>query len=161
MPLSKISPCLWFDDQAEAAAKLYVSLFPNSRIKSVARFPSDAPGGKQAGEAMTVEFELDGIAFTGLNGGPMFQFSEAVSFQVDCADQAEVDRLWAALIEGGGSPSQCGWLKDRFGLSWQIIPAAMGRMMSSGDAPAIKRMYDAMMTMQKLDVARLEAAFAG
>jgi predicted 3-demethylubiquinone-9 3-methyltransferase (glyoxalase superfamily) len=144
--MSKISPMLWFDNQAEEAANFYVSLFPNSRIVSA--------GG------MTVAFELDGVPFTGLNGGLMFKFNEAVSFVIDCEDQAEVDRYWDALLADGGSPSQCGWLKDRFGLSWQVVPKALGRLMSDPDKAKAGRVAAAMMKMIKLDVAALEAAAA-
>lgn len=142
--MSKISPMLWFDNQAEEAARFYVSLFPNSRIVST--------GG------MTVAFELDNVPFTGLNGGPMFKFNEAVSFVINCKDQAEVDRYWDALLADGGSPSQCGWLKDRFGLSWQVVPQALGRLMNDPDRAKAGRVAQAMMQMIKLDIAGLEAA---
>ena len=156
--MPNITPCLWFDTQAEEAAKLYVSLFPNSRIGSVARYPEGLPGDR-GGQAMTVEFELDGKPFLGLNGGPQFKFSEAVSFQIFVQDQAELDHYWDGLIAGGGEESQCGWCKDRFGLSWQVVPAGMGKWMSN---PATgQRVADAFMKMRRLDIATLERAAAG
>ena len=122
--MSKISPCLWFDGQAEEAAALYTSLFPNSRIERVNRSPGETPSGPE-GMVLTVDFTLDGEPFIALNGGPDFQFNEAVSFSIDCEDQAEVDRYWDALIADGGEPSVCGWLKDRFGVSWQVVPKVL------------------------------------
>src|SRR4026209_1907324 len=116
--MTKITPCLWFDGQAEEAAKFYTEIFPNSSIDKISRSPADNPG-PPAGAVLTVDFTLDGSRFIALNGGPDFHFSEAIAFSIDCEDQAEVDRYWDALIDGGGEPSQCGWLKDRFGLSWQ------------------------------------------
>jgi predicted 3-demethylubiquinone-9 3-methyltransferase (glyoxalase superfamily) len=160
LPMSKIAPCLWFDSQAEEAANLYVSIFPNSKIGKIARYPEGLPGDR-AGQVMTVEFELDGITFTGLNGGPHFKFSEAVSFQIYVDDQAELDRYWNALLADGGVESQCGWLKDRFGLSWQVVPTQLGKLMSSPDRDAAGRVAAAMMQMIKLDIAELEAAAAG
>ncbi|MDY7230349.1 VOC family protein [Hyalangium rubrum] len=156
--MSKIVPCLWFNGQAEEAAKLYVSLLPDSRIDRVMRSPADNPS-TPAGAVLTVEFTLAGQQFMGLNGGPKFPFTEAVSFTIDCADQAEVDRLWDALIQGGGSPGPCGWLKDRFGLSWQIVPRALTEMMGAPDREAAGRAMQAMMKMSKLDVATLQRAF--
>lgn len=158
--MPNITPCLWFDTQAEDAAKLYVSLFPNSKIGKVARYPEGLPGDR-AGQVMTVEFELDGKPFTGLNGGPIFQLSEAVSFQIFVEDQAELDRYWNGLIADGGEESQCGWLKDRFGLSWQVVPKRMGELMASPDREAANRVAAAMMQMRKLDIATLEAAAKG
>lgn len=149
--MSKINPFLWFDDQAEEAANFYVSLFPNSKVVSVSRYPEGGPA--PAGQVMTVAFELDGRPYTALNGGPHFKFNEAVSFVIDCKDQAEIDHYWDSLIEGGGEPSQCGWLKDRFGLSWQVVPKVEGLF----DDP---RAFQAMMTMTKLDIAQLQAAKA-
>ena len=157
--MSRISPFLWFDDQAEEAAKLYVSLFPNSKITSVSRYGEAGPG--EPGSVMIVSFELDGLSVTALNGGPVFKLSEAFSMSVDCADQAEVDRYWDALIEHGGQPSQCGWLKDRFGLSWQIVPRALPRLLGDPDRAKAQRVMAAMMKMSKIDVAALEAAAAG
>jgi len=155
--MPKITPCLWFDSQAEEAAQLYVAIFPNSKVGKISRYPEGMPGDR-AGQVMTVEFELDGKPFLGLNGGPHFTFSEAISFQIFVPDQAELDRYWDALLAGGGRESQCGWLKDRFGLSWQVIPEKMGQLMSG---PAGDRVAAAMMQMVKLDIAKLEAAAAG
>jgi len=158
--MSKISPCLWFDGQAEEAAALYTSLFPNSRIERVNRSPGETPSGPE-GMVLTVDFTLDGEPFIALNGGPDFQFSEAVSFSIDCEDQAEVDRYWDALIADGGEPSVCGWLKDRFGVSWQVVPKVLPQMLSSSDGPAAKRALEAMLQMTKLDVAKLREAYEG
>jgi predicted 3-demethylubiquinone-9 3-methyltransferase (glyoxalase superfamily) len=152
-----INPCLWYDDQGEDAAKLYVSLFPNSKIGKIAKYPDSFPGA-QAGKTMTVEFELDGKPFLALNGGPHFKFTEAVSFQIFVQDQAELDHYWDGLIAGGGEESQCGWLKDRFGLSWQVTPAQMADWVSG---PNGEKVMAVMMTMGRLDVARLEAASKG
>jgi predicted 3-demethylubiquinone-9 3-methyltransferase (glyoxalase superfamily) len=161
-PVQKITPFLWFDTQAEEAANFYVSLFPNSKITGVARYPSDAqPPAGPPGKVMTVGFELDGRAYTALNGGPIFPFTEAVSFVVHCADQAEVDRYWDALLADGGKESQCGWLKDKYGLSWQITPQELLDLQSSPDKAAVGRMFAAMMQMVKLDMPKLKAAFDG
>jgi len=157
--MSKITTCLWFDGQAEAAANFYVSLFPNSKVGKITKYPEGTPG--QPGTVMTVEFELDGARFVGLNGGPEFKFSEAVSFQIDCKDQAEVDRYWTALLADGGEESVCGWLKDRFGLSWQVIPNVLPKLMGDPDKAKANRVTAAMMQMKKIDVARLEQAAAG
>jgi len=158
--VTKLTPCLWFDGQAEAAAELYTSIFPDSRIDDVSRAPADNPS-TSAGEVLLVSFTLAGQRFVGLNGGPQFPFTEAVSFQVDCADQAEVDRYWEALVEGGGSHGQCGWLKDRFGLSWQVVPTEMGEILGGPDAAGAARAMQAMLRMQKLDVAKLREAYEG
>ena len=158
--MSKITPCLWFDGNAEEAAKFYVSLLPGSHIETVMRSPADNPS-TPAGAVLLVDFTLAGQRFTALNGGPDFAFTEAVSFVIDCEDQAEVDRLWDALIAGGGSPSQCGWLKDRYGLSWQIIPRQLGEILGSPDAEGSRRAMEAMLKMTKIDVAELRRAFAG
>ena len=158
--MSKIAPCLWFDHNAEEAATFYAATFPDSRIKAVHRSPSDYPGGK-AGDALTVEFTVLGLDFLGLNGGPIFTFDEAISFQVYTDDQAETDRYWNAIVGNGGAASQCGWCKDRFGLSWQITPRALLKAMSNPDRAAAKRAMDAMMTMRKIDIAKIEAAFRG
>ena len=158
--MSKITPCLWFDGNAEEAAKFYVSLLPGSHVETVMRSPADNPS-TPAGAVLVVDFTLAGQRFTALNGGPDFAFTEAVSFVIDCEDQAEVDRLWDALIAGGGSPSQCGWLKDRFGLSWQIIPRQLGELLGSPDAEGSRRAMEAMLKMTKIDVAELRRAFAG
>jgi predicted 3-demethylubiquinone-9 3-methyltransferase (glyoxalase superfamily) len=160
MPMSKITPCLWFDHQAEEAARLYTSLIPDSRIDAVNRSPADNPSGKK-GDVLTVDFTLAGTPFTALNGGPELQFNEAISFTIDCADQAEVDRYWDALIADGGEPGECGWLKDRFGLSWQIVPRLLDEYYKSDDRAGAERAMQAMLTMQKLDVERLREAFEG
>jgi predicted 3-demethylubiquinone-9 3-methyltransferase (glyoxalase superfamily) len=157
--MSRISPFLWFDTQAEEAAEFYVSLFPNSRITSVSRYPE---GGRMpAGSAMGVSFELDGLEMQALNAGPQFPFTEAISFFTRADTQDEIDRLWDALTGNGGQPSQCGWLKDRFGLSWQIVPPALGELLSSPDPAAAGRVMGAMMSMTKIDIAALRAAAAG
>ena len=145
--MQKITTFLWFNTEAEEAAKFYVSIFKNSKILSV--------------NPMTVTFQLEGQAFYALNGGPQFKFTPAISLFVDCADQAEVDQLWAKLIAGGGSEDQCGWLKDKYGLSWQIIPKALGRLLSDTDRTKADRALQAMLKMKKIDVAGLEAAYAG
>jgi predicted 3-demethylubiquinone-9 3-methyltransferase (glyoxalase superfamily) len=157
--MGRIAPFLWFDSEAEAAANLYVSLFPNSRITSVSRYGEAGPG--PAGSAMTVSFELDGLKVTALNGGPVYKLSPAFSMSVECADQAEVDRYWDGLLADGGRPSQCGWLTDRFGLSWQIVPTALPRLLQDPDKAKAQRVMMAMLKMIKLDVAALEAAAAG
>lgn len=158
-PASKVTPFLWFDSQAEEAARLYVSLFDNARIVDIARWSAGAP--YPAGSVMSVTFELDGREYIAFNGGPHFRLDEAVSMFVRCGDQAEVDRYWAALTADGGVPSQCGWLKDRFGLSWQIVPEALGRLLSEPDGGRAGRVMQAMMGMVKIDVAALEQAAAG
>jgi predicted 3-demethylubiquinone-9 3-methyltransferase (glyoxalase superfamily) len=157
--MQKITPFLWFDTQAEDAARFYVSLFENSRIGEVSRYGEAGPGPK--GQVMVVAFELDGVKFTALNGGPVFKFTEAISLQVDCADQAEIDRLWEKLTSDGGEPSRCGWLKDRFGLSWQIVPASMGKLIGGDDPAKSQRAMQAMMQMGKLDITALERAREG
>jgi predicted 3-demethylubiquinone-9 3-methyltransferase (glyoxalase superfamily) len=157
--MTTIHPFLWFDTQAEDAAKLYVSLFPNSKIDSVSRYPDAMPG--MGGKVMTVEFTIAGQRVTALNAGPHFRFNEAISLYVDTKDQAETDKYWNALIAGGGEPSQCGWLKDRFGLSWQIVPEALPRLMGDKDRAKGGRVMDAMMQMQKIVIADLEKAYAG
>jgi len=156
--MSRITPCLWFDGQAEEAANYYVSLFPNSGIGSVSRYGEGSPF--PAGTAMMVEFVLDGQTFQALNGGPQFRFTEAVSLSIDCADQAEVDYYWDHLTEGG-EESMCGWLKDRFGVSWQIIPTRMLALLKSPDVAGRDRAFAAMLEMKKLDIAAIEAAFRG
>jgi 2-polyprenyl-6-hydroxyphenyl methylase/3-demethylubiquinone-9 3-methyltransferase len=155
-----ITPCLWFDGQAEEAATFYASLLPDSTVDSVNRAPSDFPGGKR-GDALVVEFTLLGRPFQGLNGGPQFPFTEAISLSVSTEDQAETDRLWDALIADGGSPSRCGWLKDRFGLSWQIVPLPLVKMMTDPDKEAARRATEAMLKMDRLDIAVAAKAFAG
>ena len=157
--MQKITPFLWFDAQAEEAARFYVSIFNNSKIGQIARYGDAGPGPK--GQVRTIAFELDGLKFTALNGGPIYKFTEAISLQVDCADQAEIDRLWARLTADGGEPGPCGWLKDRFGLSWQIVPANMGALVGGDDPAKSQRAMQAMMQMGKLDIAALERARAG
>jgi predicted 3-demethylubiquinone-9 3-methyltransferase (glyoxalase superfamily) len=152
-----ITPFLWFDDQAEEAAQLYTSVFENSKILSVTQYGEPGPG--KPGSAMTVEFELEGQRFIGLNGGPNYSFTEAVSFQVSCETQEEVDRFWDALTEGG-EEGPCGWLKDRFGLSWQIIPTALPRLLTDPDREKADRAMQAMLQMKKLKIAELERAAA-
>ncbi|MEU2350004.1 VOC family protein [Modestobacter sp. NPDC049651] len=159
MPVAPIIPNLWFDTQAEEAAEFYCSVFPNSRIVSVARYTDLGPG--PAGSVMTVEFELDGQRFVGINGGPVFTFSEAVFFQITCADQAELDRYWDALLADGGVESECGWLKDRYGLSWQVVPEGMEELFADPDPARVRRAVQAMFGMRKLDVAALRAAADG
>jgi predicted 3-demethylubiquinone-9 3-methyltransferase (glyoxalase superfamily) len=156
--VSKIVPCLWFDGQAEEAARFYASIFPDSRIDKVVRSPADNPSGN-AGDVLTVEYTVAGAPFIGLNGGPDFKFNEAVSFTIDCEDQAEVDRYWDALVQGGGSHSVCGWLKDRFGVSWQVTPRQLNEMIESSDREAAKRAMEAMLKMEKIDVAKLREAY--
>jgi predicted 3-demethylubiquinone-9 3-methyltransferase (glyoxalase superfamily) len=158
--MSKITPCLWFNGQAEEAAHFYVSLLPDSRVTKVMRSPADNPS-TPAGAALMVEFTLAGRPFLGLNGGPQFPFTEAVSFSIDCEDQAEVDRLWEALTRGGGSPGRCGWLKDRFGLSWQIVPRALPKLLNDANREAAGRVMQAMLGMGKIDIAGLRRAYEG
>ena len=152
MPRQKVTTFLWYDSKAEEAANFYVSLFENSKIQSVVPGPG--------GAAMVVEFSLAGIDYIALNGGPHFQLTEAVSLSVDCADQAEVDRLWEKLSEGG-STSQCGWLKDRYGLSWQIVPSILSKLMADPDRANANRVMEAFMQMTKFDIAKLQAAADG
>jgi predicted 3-demethylubiquinone-9 3-methyltransferase (glyoxalase superfamily) len=158
MPRS-ITPNLWFDGNAEEAANFYLSVFDNSRIVSVARYPENSPG--PAGTVMTVEFELDGNRFVGINGGPQFTFDEAVSFQIDCKDQKEVDYFWERLSSDGGKESQCGWVTDRFGLCWQVVPGGMDELFADPDPTRAQRAMQAMLKMTKLDIAALQAAADG
>ncbi|MEZ5366652.1 MAG: VOC family protein [Bryobacterales bacterium] len=158
--MSRITPNLWFDHNAEEAAEFYVSIFPDSRIDHVVQAPTDNPSTAK-GEVILVEFTLRGQAFVGINGGPRFPFTEAVSFAIECEDQAEVDRYWELLTSGGGSPSRCGWCKDRFGLSWQVTPRRLIELMHSADGAAAERAMKAMLQMDKIDIAALEAAAQG
>ncbi len=151
----KLTPCLWFDTEAEAAAKYYTSIFPNSRILDISHFGEAGP--RPAGMVLTVSFELDGQEFTALNGGPEFKFNEAISFQIRCETQDEVDRYWAKLTEGG-EEGPCGWLKDRYGVSWQVIPKRLEELLTDPDPDRSQRAMRAMMQMKKLDVAALEEA---
>jgi predicted 3-demethylubiquinone-9 3-methyltransferase (glyoxalase superfamily) len=154
--MPKISSFLWFDTQAEEAANFYVSVFPNSKIGKVARYGDAGPGPK--GGVMTVEFELDGKPFMALNGGPQFKFTEAISFVVHCNTQQEVDTYWNKLLQSGGQESQCGWLKDKFGLSWQIVPTILGQLLSDPDPEKSKRAMEAMLEMKKIDIPTLQRA---
>ena len=157
--MSSITNCLWFDGQAEEAAEFYVSVFPDSSVTAVSRYGEGAPF--PAGTALTVEFQLNGTPYQGLNGGPHYTFNEAISFSIRCADQAEVDYYWDKLTADGGSEGQCGWLKDKFGVSWQVVPQALGSIMSRDDAAGVGRAMQAFMGMQKFDIAALEAAYRG
>ena len=161
--LEKITPCLWFDTQAEEAANFYVSVFKNSRIKSVSRYGNEGKDihGKDAGTVMAVEFDLDGQPFVALNGGPHFKFDEAVSFQVPCEDQKDVDYFSEKLTSGGGQQGPCGWVKDKFGLSWQVVPKALIRMLSDADTTKSQRVTKAFLQMKKFDIAELERVHAG
>lgn len=156
--IQKIKPCLWFDREAEDAAGFYVSIFGDGKILDVSRYGDGMPLPK--GTALMVEFELRGQRFQGLNGGPMFKFNEAISLSVTCDSQAEVDHFWNELTQGG-SPGRCGWLKDKFGLSWQIVPTVLGQLMSGGDAASSGRVMKAFMQMSKFDIAALEKAALG
>jgi predicted 3-demethylubiquinone-9 3-methyltransferase (glyoxalase superfamily) len=157
--MPKITPNLWFDTQALEAAEFYVSVFPNSRVTEITYYPEGDPD--RAGTVLTVTFELDGQEHTVINGGPQFTFDEAVSLLVNCADQDEIDYYWDALRAGGGEEGPCGWLKDKYGFSWQVCPVGWERMLASSDREAVKRAMDAMYTMKKLDLAALQAAFDG
>ena len=154
--MQKITPFLWFDGNAEEAVTLYLSVFKNSKITKVTRYGDAGPGPK--GSVMTIAFQLEGQDFIALNGGPMFKFTEAISFSVDCKSQQEVDELWEKL-SAGGQPGQCGWLKDKFGLSWQIVPSALVEMLQDEDAEKSKRVMQAMMQMRKIDIAGLRQAY--
>jgi predicted 3-demethylubiquinone-9 3-methyltransferase (glyoxalase superfamily) len=159
-----ITPCLWFDSQAEEAARYYTGIFKNSKIGTITRYTEAGHEvhGRPAGSVMTVEFELNGQAFTALNGGPHFKFNEAVSFQIMCRDQEEVDHYWNKLSQGGDpNAQQCGWLKDKYGLSWQVVPTVLVELMSDPDKEKSGRAMEAMLQMKKLDIAELERAFAG
>jgi len=157
----KLTPCLWFDHQAEDAARFYCGIFPNARIVNTTRYTSAGFEfhGKPAGSVMTVSFELDGQPFVGLNGGPVFQFNEAISFQIGCADQAEVDHYWSKLGAGGDpAAQQCGWLKDQFGVSWQVVPYLLTELLQQPDAGKAQRVTQAMLQMKKLDIDALARA---
>lgn len=157
--MPNIVNCLWFDGQAEEAAQLYTSIFPDSKVGRTTHYLADMP--MPEGTVMTVEFSLDGRPFLGLNGGPNYHFSEAVSFQIFCADQAEVDHYWDALTADGGEPGPCGWLKDKFGVSWQVTPSRLIELLSESDAETAARVSQSFMQMQKLDIAEIERAAAG
>ncbi|MBD2839712.1 VOC family protein [Pseudomonas sp. JM0905a] len=159
-----IVPCLWFDDQAEAAANFYVGIFPNSKITTMSRYGEAGRDvhGREPGSVLTVDFELDGQRFTALNGGPIFKFNEALSFQIHCDDQQELDYYWDRLSAGGDpNAQQCGWLKDRYGLSWQVVPIAMLEMLEDSLSERSQRAFAAMMQMKKLDIAALRKAYDG
>ena len=160
MTIAKNTVCLWYDGDAEEAARFYASTFPDSAVGAVHRAPSDYPAGKQ-GDVLTVELSVMGIPCLGLNGGPMFKHSEAFSFQIATTDQAETDRLWNAIVGNGGQESECGWCKDKWGLSWQITPRVLTEAFTGSDRAAAKRVFDAMMQMRKIDVAAIEAARRG
>ena len=154
--MQKITPFLWYDNNAEEAVSLYISVFKNSKITGITRYGDAGPGPK--GSVMTIAFQLEGQDFIALNGGPMFKFTEAISLSVDCKTQQEVDELWEKL-SAGGQPGQCGWLKDKFGLSWQIVPSALVEMLQDPDAEKSNRVMQAMMQMRKIDIARLRRAY--
>jgi predicted 3-demethylubiquinone-9 3-methyltransferase (glyoxalase superfamily) len=154
--MPKITPFLWFDNNAEEAVNFYTSIFKNSKINSISRYGDAGPGPK--GSVMTASFSLDGQNFTALNGGPIFKFNESISFVVNCKGQEEVDYYWEKLLAGGGKESQCGWLKDRFGLSWQIVPDVLGQLLGDKDAAKAARAMQAMLKMQKIDVQKLQDA---
>lgn len=156
IPVQKITPFLWFDDQAEEAMNFYISIFKNSKALSISRYGEAGPG--RPGKVMTGTFQLDGQEFMALNGGPEFKFTEALSFFVNCETQQEVDELWEKLSEGG-EKGQCGWLKDKFGLSWQIVPSVLGELMSGKDAKKVKSLTQAMLQMKKLDIDKLKQAY--
>jgi predicted 3-demethylubiquinone-9 3-methyltransferase (glyoxalase superfamily) len=159
MTMQKITPFLWYSKEAEQAARFYASIFPDSHVTRVTSLPSESPSGPP-GSVKIVDFILFGQAFVAMSAGPLEPFNHAVSFVVNCDDQGEIDRYWNALLEGG-SAEQCGWIKDRFGLSWQVVPSALGEMMMSPDRAKARRASDAMMKMVKIDIAALRAAFAG
>jgi predicted 3-demethylubiquinone-9 3-methyltransferase (glyoxalase superfamily) len=157
--MQKITPFLWFDNNAEEAARFYTSIFPKSRVVNMARYGEAGPRPK--GSVMTVTFEIAGQEFIALNGGPHFKFTEAISFVINCDTQAEIDDYWGKLLQGGGQPSQCGWLKDKFGLSWQVVPKVLAEMMQDKDPEKTKRVMEAVLKMIKLDIAELKQAYEG
>jgi predicted 3-demethylubiquinone-9 3-methyltransferase (glyoxalase superfamily) len=158
--MSKVSPCLWFDGEAEEAANFYVSLLPDSRVETVQKNLVDGPAGK-AGMVLVVEFTLAGQRFMALNGGMRVEYTHAISFKIDCADQAEVDRLWDALLANGGQANRCGWLRDRYGISWQIVPTALPKYLGGPDRAGAARAMQAMLGMVKLDIEGLKRAYEG
>ena len=155
----KITPMLWFDTQAEEAARFYCSVFRNSKLGRIARYPEGSPG--KPGSVMTVEFKLEGQDYVALNGGPQFKFTEAISLVVNCKDQKEIDYYWERLLEGGGQEVQCGWLRDRFGLSWQVTPADWSKLYAAKDKAKAQRVFTAMLGMVKMDIAALKRAAKG
>ncbi|SOC54329.1 VOC family protein [Ornithinimicrobium cerasi] len=156
--MATLSTCLWFDDQAEEAARFYTSVFPNSHVVGGAPYAAETPSGKEVGSVMTVDFELDGRPFTALNGGPQFSFTEAVSLVVRTRGQEETDRYWDALLADGGEPSMCGWLKDRFGLSWQIVPEELDALLGDPDPERARRAMQVMLTQRRIDIAEIRRA---
>jgi len=165
MPIGKhqITPCLWFDNQAEDAANFYVSIFKNSRIKRISRYgkAGNEIHGRPAGSVMTVEFEIDGQTFTALNGGPLFKFDEAISFQIPCETQEEIDYYWQKLTADGGQEGPCGWVKDKFGLSWQVVPSALSDMLTDHNSEKTERVTNAFLQMKKFDIAKLKRIYEG
>jgi predicted 3-demethylubiquinone-9 3-methyltransferase (glyoxalase superfamily) len=161
--MQKISPCLWFDNKAEEAAEFYVSIFKSSKIKAITHYgdAGAAVSGRPKGSVMAVSFELDGQQFTALNGGPLFKFSEAISFEIACKTQKEIDYFWEKLSAGGGKKSQCGWLKDKYGVSWQVVPTGMTKLFVSKDSAKIERVMQAMLKMTKLNIQALKDAYRG
>jgi predicted 3-demethylubiquinone-9 3-methyltransferase (glyoxalase superfamily) len=161
--MKKVNAFLWFDSEAEETAKFYVGIFKNSKIGKITRYPKEAAEkiGRPPGSVMTVEFTLDRVEFVALNGGPQFKFTEAISFNVNCENQEEIDYFWQKLSAGGGSTVPCGWLRDKFGLSWQVSPVILGDMLADPDAARAERIMNAMMEMDKIDIATLEKAYAG
>lgn len=163
--MQKITPFLWFDDQAEEAAKFYTSIFTNSKVGRILRYGEEAAKVSQSdrpvGSVLTIEFEIEGQKFTALNGGPAFKFNESISFVVNCDTQKEVDSFWEKLTADGGQESQCGWLKDKFGVSWQVVPSVLIEMLHDKDSEKCERVMKAMLQMQKIDVKKLNAAYAG
>jgi predicted 3-demethylubiquinone-9 3-methyltransferase (glyoxalase superfamily) len=157
--MKKITPFLWFDNQAEEAVEFYTSIFANSKIVDIARYGESGPG--PAGSVMTIGFQIEGQNFVALNGGPVYHFTPAISFVVDCRTQEEVDRLWESLTADGGKQEQCGWLTDKYGISWQIIPSRLMKLLTDHDPVKANRVMQAMLTMTKIDIATLEAAYAG
>jgi predicted 3-demethylubiquinone-9 3-methyltransferase (glyoxalase superfamily) len=165
MPIvaQKIMPCLWFDNEAEEAARFYVSVFKDSKLGDISRYGKEGTEvhGRKAGTVMTAEWEIEGMKFVGLNGGPQFKFSEAISFQIMCKDQAEVDYYWSKLTAGGGQESVCGWVKDKFGLSWQVVPTVLMDMVKDPDTAKSERVTKAFLQMKKFDIAALKRAYEG
>jgi predicted 3-demethylubiquinone-9 3-methyltransferase (glyoxalase superfamily) len=157
--MQRIKPFLWFDDQAEEAMNFYTSIFKDSRVIGVSRYGEAGPG--EAGTVMIATFEIEGQQFTALNGGPRFEFNEAISFEIDCETQEEVDYLWESLTAGGGEPGMCGWLKDKYGLSWQVVPRILGELMTDEDREKARRVTEAMLSMRKIEIAELQRAYDG
>jgi predicted 3-demethylubiquinone-9 3-methyltransferase (glyoxalase superfamily) len=157
--MQKITPFLWFDEEAEEAMDFYTSVFEDSKVIGVSRYGEAFPG--KAGKVMIATFEIEGQRFTALNGGPRFKFNEAISFEIDCETQEEVDYLWESLTAGGGEPGMCGWLKDKYGLSWQVVPRILGELMTDEDREKAKRVTEAMLSMRKIEIAELQRAYEG